>query len=58
MEQTGFEWSVCLVCYWDIFLSESWAEMSLHMFLIDCWVIVFQGVFDRGWMSDMSQPLC
>lgn len=24
-----------LVCYWDIFLTESWVETSLHMFLID-----------------------
>lgn len=47
MEQTGFEWSVCLVCYWDVFLTESWVQ-SLHMFFIICWVIVFRGVLDRG----------
>lgn len=37
-----------LVCYWDIFLTESWVETSLHMFLINCWVVVFWGVFQRG----------
>lgn len=47
-----------LVCYWDIFLTESWVETSLHMFSIDCWVVDFWGVSQRGWVSDTSPPLC
>lgn len=43
-----------LVCYWDIFLTESWVERSLHMFLIDCWVVVFLGCVS-AWVSEWHE---